>query len=65
MADTLRLCAWAMAALVLIDPDGSVWRLKSNEREYAQMLVQCLNGRGFTVGNAAVLCDVTHVEVRR
>ena len=65
MGDTLRVCAWAMVVLILVDPDGSVWRLKSNERAYAQMLVECLNGRGFAFGNAAVLCDVTHVEVRR
>lgn len=28
---------------------------------YAKVLVQCLNGEGFSLGTAVVLCSVTHV----
>ena len=61
MKDILLLVALVWGIFMVIDVDGSVWGRHSREREYARLLVACLNGVGFSFGTAVVLCDVTEV----
>ena len=61
MRDVICAVILAWVLFMSLDVDGSVWRTKSHEREYARMLVACLNGVGFTFGTAVVMCQSTEV----
>lgn len=62
MRDIFHLTIACWILLIAIDPDGSVWQRRQNhQRLYAKLLVACLNGQGFTLGQTIVLCYPTEV----